>query len=138
MSDLDLLALMTGIESRLLTISGLRVTDYIPGQVNPPAAVIGVPAIESYATGLSRYQRPILMPTVTVLTSAVLDRVGQRALAEYASPAGDKSVPAAIAGDRTLGGVVDDCQVVRFDPLGIEEVGLIGYFGGRFTLRIVT
>jgi hypothetical protein len=131
---------MQGIESRLATISGLRVSDTIPGQINPPQAVVGVPAIESYSTGLNRYERPTLAPTITILISSAMDRVGQLALAEYADPSGTKSIPAAVAADSSLGGVIGrgGCLVVRFDPLGIEEVGLIGYYGGRFTLRVIT
>lgn len=130
-------AIMQGIEQRLLTIDGLRVSDTVPGQVNPPQAIVGVPPIPDYAAGLQRHARPTIEPTVTVLTSSALDRVGQLALAAYADPVGARSVPAAVAADKTLGGVVSDCLVVRFDLLGIEEVGLIGYFGGRFTLRVL-
>jgi hypothetical protein len=130
-------AIMQGIEARLATIPGLRVSDTVPGAVNPPQAVVGVPPVDSYVTSLGGV-RPTLAPTVTVLVSAAMDRTGQLALAAYADPSGPLSVPAAIAADPTLGGVVGGCQVTRFDPLGVEEVGLVGYFGGRFTLRVLT
>jgi len=129
-------AIMQGIESRLATIAGLRVSDTLPGAINPPQAIVGVPPVDSYVTSLGGI-RPTLAPTVTVLVSSTMDRVGQLALAAYADPSGARSVPAAIAADPTLGGVVGGCQVTRFDPLGVEEVGLIGYFGGRFTLRVI-
>lgn len=129
---------MQAIETRLDTIDGLRVSDTVPGQVNPPQAIVGVPPVESYPTGLQRYARPTLAPTITVLTSLAMDRVGQLALAAYADPTGARSIPATLATDPTLGGVVSDCQVTRFDPLGLEEVGVLGYFGGRFTLRVLT
>jgi hypothetical protein len=131
-------AVMQAIEARLDTIEGLRVSDTVPGQINPPQAIVGVPPVESYPTGLQRHQRPTLAPTITVLTSLAMDRVGQLALAAYADPIGARSIPATLAADPTLGGIVSDCMVTRFDPLGLEEVGLLGYFGGRFTLRVLT
>ena len=131
---------MAGVEVRLLTIPGLRVTDTVPGQITPPQAIVGVPPVDNYVTGLGGGQRPTLAPTITILVSSVVDRVGQLALAAYADPTGTRSIPAAIAADASLGGLLGPgaCQVTRFDPLGLAEVGLIGYYGGRFTLRVVT
>ena len=128
--------IMQGVEVRLATIPGLRVSDTVPGQVNPPQAFVGVPPVDSYVTSLGG-PRPTLAPTVTVLVSAAVDRTGQLALAAYADPSGPSSIPAAIAADSTLGGVVGGCQVRSFRPLNLEEVGVIGYFGGEFTLRVI-
>jgi hypothetical protein len=126
-----------GIRDRLLTIDGLRVQEYVPGQVTPPQAIIGVPPVPDYNPALAGRMRATLAPTVTVLTSSAIDRIGQKALAELADWDGDRSVAKAFAADRTLGGIVSDCQVVSFEPLGLEEVGVIGYYGGRFTLRLL-
>jgi hypothetical protein len=128
---------LEAIETRLLTIPGLRVLDYMPGQVNPPQAVVMCPPVSSYQVGYGD-RRPILQPVVTVLVSAAVDRVGQLALADYADPDSSTSIPKAIAADDRLGGVVGQCQVLSFDPLTYEEVGILGYFGGKFTLRITT
>lgn len=133
-----LVDIMAALEARLATISGLRVTDTAPGQINPPQAIVGVPTVDEYVVGLNPYQRPQFNPTVTVLVSSAVDRVGQLKLAAYADFQGAESIPAVIAAEPTLGGTCGGCQVVRFDPLGYEEVGLIGYWGGRFTLRILT
>lgn len=127
---------MLGIETRLKTISGLRVTEYAADQINPPHAIVGVPPIPEYRTTMGRGYFTI-EPTVTVLVSAALDRAGQLKLASYANVTGASSIPAAIEADRTLGGVVDECWVLSFEPLGMEDVGLIGYYGGVFQLRTV-
>lgn len=127
---------MQGIEARLETIAGLRVTAYIADQVNPPAAVVGVPDIPDYRLTFGR-GRFRLAPTVTVLVSASLDRTGQAKLASFANPTGSTSIPAAIEGDRTLGGVVEECFVSSFRVLGLDEVGQIGYYGGVFDLSVV-
>ncbi|MGH3629535.1 MAG: hypothetical protein ACRDRL_19125 [Sciscionella sp.] len=129
-------AIMAGVETRLKTITGLRTSDIVADQITPPQALVGVPPIPSYriAMGRGAYQLDL---TVTVLVSAALDRVGQIQLAGYADITGDMSIRAAVEGDRTLGGVVADCIVTAFRPLGLDEVGAIGYYGGVFTLMCV-
>lgn len=128
---------MEGIEARLATITGLRASAVSPDQITPPAAVVGVPPVDAYHAAFNSSRMTLDFP-VTVLVSAALDRVGQMALAGYANPTGSTSVKAAIEGDKTLGGIVDDCIVVSFRPLGLDEVGAIGYYGGVFTVRAIS
>lgn len=131
-----ILQIMDAIEARLSTISGLRTSPIDPDQVNPPFAVVGVPPIPEYRTTFGR-GRFSIEPTVTVGTSRAIDRVGQRALAEYAEVSGAKSIAAAIEGDRTLGGIVEECFVISFEPISTLDVGVFGYYGGIFQLRVV-
>lgn len=131
-----LLQVMRGIEARLATISGLRVSDTAPSQINPPAAFCAVPPVENYHRTFQR-GRFSLTPQIWVFTSAAVDRVGQELLAEYADPVGEKSIVAALYGDKTLGGVVHDLIVRSFRPLDIEEFGAIGYFGGLFEVEVI-
>lgn len=142
MAEIGLTAVMDGLESRLATISGLRVSDVVPDQINPPAAFVGVPPITDYHGSMRMGTTRLEMP-VWVFVSAALDRIGQRALAGYASPSGPTSIRAALEapdpdGRKTLGGVVgvQDVMVRDFRPLGREEVGLIGYFGGVWTVLV--
>src|SRR6266508_3330148 len=130
-------AILQAIETQLRTIPGLRVADYAPGQIQPPQALVLTPPIPQYLVGYGA-RRPILEVTVTVLVSDALDRVGQLALADYADPDSPTSIPKTIAANPTLGGVVGQCQVTSFEPLGYEEVGTLGYYGGKFTLRTTT
>lgn len=132
----SILQIMQGLEVRLATIEGLRTSYYVADQINPPQAVVGVPPIESYRATLQR-GRYMLQPQIYIFVSAKLDRVGQTELAGYADVVGPTSIPAAVEGDRTLGGLVEDCVVDAFRPLGMEEVGLIGYYGGVFDLRVI-
>jgi hypothetical protein len=125
---------MTGIETRLKTIDGLRVAAYEADQINPPQAIVGVPPIPEYRRSFSPTGLFQLEPTVTILVSAALDRVGQMKLASYADKTGASSVFAAIEADPTLGGLGITCSVKSFQPLGLKDVGLIGYYGGVFTL----
>lgn len=130
------LQVMDGIEARLATIDGLRTAPITLDAINPPTAIVGVPEIPEYRTTFRR-GRFELNPTVTILVSAAFDRIGQRRLATYADVTGATSIPAAIEADRTLGGVVEECWVLDFRALGLEEVGVIGYYGGVFNLRVV-
>lgn len=128
--------IVDGIEARLLTIPGLHVTDYSPDQTVYPAAFITVPEVDNYRATFGR-GRVQLNPTVTVLTSASFDRIGQKALLSFAEWQGANSIPAAIEGDTTLGGLVDDCVVESFAPLGLEQMGAVSAYGGVFQLRII-
>ncbi|HEY5986996.1 MAG TPA: hypothetical protein VIV12_11570 [Streptosporangiaceae bacterium] len=131
-----LLEVMQGLETRLATISGLQVSDTVPGEITPPAAMVGVPAIDNYHATMQR-GRFQLSGQLWVFTSAAVDRVGQEALAEYANPTGTKSVITAVYGDKTLGDKVEDTIIRTFRPLGMEEVGEIGYFGGVFEWEVI-
>lgn len=132
---------MHGIEDRLRTIDGLRVPeDGQPDQINPPTAIVGVPPIPTYHATMRR-GRMTISPTVLVLVSAAVSRVGQMLLAEYASPTGPKSIVTAVeakTGGKALGGIAEDCVVTSFRPLGLEDVGELSYFGGLFTLTVIT
>lgn len=127
--------LLDGVEAQLKTIPGLRVTTFAPGKVEVPAAIVTVPPIDYRRVfGAKRWRLEL---TIVVLVSAALDRAGQRALAQYADHTGPKSVFAAFAGpdgqgvDLGIAGTV--CYLTNFDPLGWEQVGQIGYYGGTWT-----
>lgn len=136
MAAVTLAQLMAGIETRLATISGLNVTDTVPGQITPPYAYVGVPEITDYWAAFGRGSwRP--NPTVTVLVSSKAMGDDQIALSTYADVTGSKSIPLAIEGDRTLGGLNVDCIVTSFRPLGMEEVAVLGYYGGVFGLQVI-
>lgn len=129
--------IMTAVGTRLNGISGLRGHAYAPDNPSPPCAFPLVPAITSYRESMRRgtYVIPL---RIAVLTGAQVDRVGQHALAGYANPTGSLSIRAALEdGDKTLGGLINDLVVDSFDPGGLQEVGLVGYYGGVFTVRVI-
>jgi hypothetical protein len=129
---------MLGIETRLKTITGLRAEEFRPDQINPPQAIVGVPPIPDYRRSFGPTGQLVIEPTVTLLVSAALDRVGQQKLASYVDKTGAQSIFAAIEADKTLGGLDVECTVKSFDPLSSQEVGLIGYYGGIFKLAVIT
>lgn len=116
--------------------TGLRSQPEIVGRIEPPFFMVGVPPIPAYRATFQRGRVIIDDWPVYVLTSARMDRVGQERLAEFASWTGEKSVILALETDPTLDGVVLDLAVMSFRPLGTDEVGMIGYFGGEFRLQV--
>lgn len=128
--------IMGGLKTRLATISGLQAYDYAPDDPVPPCAFPLVPPVPSYRETFGR-ARYVLTFRVIVLTGAQLDRPGQMRLADFASQTGSSSIRAAIEDDRTLGGIAEECVVDSFSPDGLDEVGLVGYYGGTFMVRVV-
>lgn len=126
---------MDGIEAALATITGLRTSEYKPGAVTPPQAIVGVPPIRYHDT-MGNGQVVFENVTVTVLTSKEYTRAGQRQLAQYADPNSATSVRKAIEADPTLGGVVTALIVKTFEPISETLYDQVGYFGGTFTLDV--
>lgn len=136
MATPTILQVMTALESALDDISGLRTSEFIKDQMSPPFAMVGVPEIPDYH-GAFRSGSMTISPRVYVFVSSVVDRIGQTRLSEYADPVGSKSIKAAIEADPTLGGIVAQVMVKSFRPLGAEEMGALGYYGGVFDLYVV-
>ena len=136
MAAVTLASIMAGLETRLATITGLNVTDTVPGQITPPYAYVGVPDIPNYRASFSRGSF-IPNPTVTLYTSSKALGEDQLVLASFADVVGANSIPLAIESDRTLGGLGVDCTVTAFRTLGMDEVGAIGYYGGVFALQVI-
>lgn len=115
--------------------TGLRCTDHVPGQITPPQGVVTVPPVD-YDQGFSR-DGGVLRVVLTVLVSDTLDQQGQHLLSEYADVTGPKSIKAILDANRDLGGVVNDARLSSFAPLGRTAVGVLGFFGGEFTIPII-
>lgn len=129
--------IMAAVGARLDTIDGLRGYDYAPDDPSPPCAFPLVPSIGSYRDTMRRGTYVLLLQ-VAVLTGAQVDRAGQQRLAGYASPTGTTSIRACLEdGDRTLGGLVQDLVVDSFDALGLQQVGLVSYYGGTVLVRVI-
>ena len=94
---------MTGLATRLGTISGLRTYTYMPDQLNPP---VGFPIIESVDYHKAFAGGDVQMRcAVFVIVGRYVDRTAHTALDGYPAYSGATSIRAAIEGDRTLGGV---------------------------------
>ena len=116
-----------GLKARLATISGLRCYDYQPDQVNPPFAFPTLNQIRYHATAMGSGGIEMDFDVTLVLTRQS-ERIAQDEIDKYMAYSGSQSVRAAIEGDRTLGGVVEDCVV--------REAGTITNIDANDTLYV--
>lgn len=125
-------AIATALDTRLSTISGLRVYPFVPDSIVPPAAVIGVPSVEfDTYSGTS----PALETwTVHVLVGRASDRTAFTDLAAYLAKSGTKSVRAALEGDPTLGGLAT-ARLVRAIPSTVTVAGT-DYLAATFDVEV--
>lgn len=98
-----------GLANRLATITGLRAFAYQPDQLNAPIAFSMLDNILYHRTMATAMTE--MSFTVTVIVCKADSRSAQSQVDPYVSATGASSVKAAIEGDRTLGGKVDDLVV---------------------------
>ncbi|MFC9088995.1 hypothetical protein [Nocardiopsis dassonvillei] len=134
-------AIRRGLATRLKTISGLLVYDFVRGSVTAPAAVIkpGVAGREA-VTFDKTFGRgsDALVFVVLLLVAPASDQVSQDSLDAYMDGDGTKSVKAAIEGDETLGGLVSFAHVVSVREYGLVEWGGVQYLGAQFVVEVTT
>ena len=116
-----------GLKARLATISGLRCYDHQPDQVNPPFAFPTLEEIRYHATAMCTGGVEMDF-TINLILSRQSERIAQDEIDKYTAFSGAQSVRAAIEGDRTLGGVVEDCVV--------REAGTITNIDANDTLYV--
>src|SRR5678816_746112 len=121
-----------GLETRLNTISGLRVYDYVPDNAFYPAAVVFPPTIIDYRSDLS-IRSFVVRFVIMLMVPATIDRQ-QLDLYALIDRTGSGSVFAAIEADRKLGGLNVDARVLSAqDPLDLNELA-----GSKVYQRAVT
>jgi len=123
-----------GLADRLATIDNLRVAATMPEQVNPPISVVSIESVQydlNARNGLTQYNM-----VVTVIVARADARTAQNAIDQYVAPTGDRSVKAAIEGDRTLGGKVNTCRVTAVTNYQIQDTLEIPYLGIDFTVEV--
>lgn len=124
---LDFNTTMDALGARLLTISGLRVYDFLADSVAPPAAVVALPEI-TYDFTKGRGTDRVVFP-VHVLISKVSDRASRDKYGAYAV-----SVKAAV--DGTLGGTVHTARVVSAIA-SIMSVAGTDYLAATFNVEVI-
>lgn len=122
-----------GLGTALDTITGLRVFDYVPDSLSPPAAVVEpleVDYDEAMRRGLNFYRAFIL-----IIVGRMSDRSSQDRLDAYVAGSGASSVKAALEADKSLGGACSTLQVTSARPreVVVSGVNMIAY---RFEVSI--
>jgi hypothetical protein len=114
-------------------IPGLRVSETIPDQPNPPMAVISLETVnydQTFQRGMTEY-----LFTVSVLAGRVSERHAQARLDSYIDP-GSATVKTAIESDKSLGGKVFDVRVSEMSNIGAVNLGETIYLGADFSVQV--
>jgi len=127
--------LRTGLANRLATITGLRSSAYIPDNPQPPVAVV-MPGRIQYDTAFGRGSDEYQF-TIMLIVGRVADRASQTTLDGYCESSGNRSVKAAIEGDRTLGGKALDCRVTEMTNQGSLAIGDVTYHTAEFNVSVI-
>jgi hypothetical protein len=128
-------ALRTGVRDRLATISGLRVFDYQPDSLVPPAAVVGWPDIDFdfvMGRGADSFDFPI-----RIYVGKASDRASNDKLEGYLNPDGATSVKAAVEADKTLGAVADTTRVRAASGVAVFTIGGVDFLGVTFQVEVI-
>jgi len=102
--------LAQGLANRCDTIAGLTCYPLMHPKPEPPAVCIGGPIRWTYDETFDATWRPVFEVWVFVNPASLVN--AQQALFAYLAPTGAKSIPAAIYGDSSLGGVADSTKVL--------------------------
>jgi hypothetical protein len=124
--------LRAGIKTNLATISGLRVSDFQPDNINPPVAIvfpIGVNYDETFQRGMQTYTF-----SVQVIVGRQSERSGQNSIDAYCSSTGTSSIKLAIESNKTLGGKAFDTRVTDMRNYGELLVGEVNYLSAEFVV----
>jgi hypothetical protein len=123
-----------GIKARLDTIPGLRAHATMPDVLTAPAAVVyrRSTTFDSSMDGDS----DDLTCAVTVMVEYTGERIAQTALDTYLGRSGANSIRAALAGDPTLGGVVDFAEVVSAERDRIVEWAGVKYLAADLVVQV--
>jgi hypothetical protein len=124
--------LRDGLKANLATIPGLRTSDIVPDNPNPPIAIVlpqSVKYDDSFNRGMNTYTF-----SVVVVVNRVSERTGQNSLDAYVSGTGASSVKRAIEIDKTLNGKAFDVRVSDVRNYGDITIGEINYFSAEFVV----
>jgi len=129
-----LIQIADGLETRLATITGLRVFDHIPDVFAVPCAFVA-PQTVSYwnSFGGGDVQMTYI---VTVVVGRASERSSQKSLYGYMAYSGGTSVREAIEDDRSLGGVAQTCIVQNADNIRMVSSGDADYLAVDFQVLV--
>lgn len=124
----------TALATRLATISGLRVADHLPEQINPPVAVIQLQQVTYHRAmvgGLSEWQF-----VISCVAGRMGDRIAQKLIDTWLSYSGTGSVRAAIEADPTLGGQAKTLKVEDMVQIRPVSLGDAAYLSCEFNVFV--
>lgn len=115
------------------TIDGLRVSAFVPGDVTPPAAIVGfadnVEFDLAYGRGGDRVNFPI-----TVLVSRADDRTGGERISRYLDGSGTHSIKEAL---EAFSYTTLDSLRVADASVSIMTMGGVDYLAAQFNVEVI-
>jgi hypothetical protein len=127
--------LRTEIAQNLATITGLRTSEFIPDNPNPPIAVVQFDRAQYHmdmGNGMTEYNF-----VIQLIVGRADERTAQRNLDSYCSSTGDSSVLLAVESNRTLDGYAYDCVVTEMSSYGPVLINDTTYLGAEFQVRVL-
>lgn len=127
--------LRQGIATNLATIAGLRVSEFIPDNPNPPVAIVQFDRAQYHldmGNGMTEYTF-----VVQLIVGRVDERTAQRNLDSYCSSTGSASVLLAVESNRSLSGKAFDTIVTEMSSYGPVLVNDTTYLGAEFQIRVL-
>lgn len=124
--------LRDGLKANLATITGLRTTDTVPDNPNPPMAVVLPQSIsydDTFQRGMNTYTFSVI-----VIVNRVSERTAQNSIDAYVSGTGSASIKRAVESDKTLGGKAFDVRVTDLRNYGDITIGEINYLSAEFVV----
>lgn len=132
---MDLNNVATGIAANVATITDLNTLDFGPDDGEEPLFWVGS-IEETFDTAMGRGQDELAV-TCWLIVARADDQAGQKAVREYMSGSGSRSIRTAIRTDKTLGGSASDVRAVSArGPIPIE-LGANKFIGAQFTLQVI-
>lgn len=132
----DPVSLREGLAERLDAVPGLRAYAHVPGQLSPPAVVVGEWSCEYDETlgrGWDRWRfraRLVVAPTT--------DHSAERKLDSFFASSGVSSIKAALEADQTLGGRASTVRVARVGPAPqVVTLGQQEYIGCDIEIEVM-
>mgnify|MGYP006921428272 CR=1 FL=1 len=130
---MNLVDVRAGITNALQNIENLRIYEWIPSQVSPPAAVVSL-GTGQYDADLDNGM--IVNYGVLVMLTRADDQKGQARLDEFLGQ-GTNSIFNVIDSDPTLTDSCDSCRVTSWDNPGTFTIGGIEYLGVEVNLEVL-
>lgn len=131
----DIGDLREGLSGALDQVDGLRSSDLLLDQINPPVAMIQ-PEPFDFDAVLGSGEDPVFR--ITILVSRTSERGAQKKLDSFLAFTGPTSIKAALEQDKTLSGVCADWYGLKLDRYGWFEVGSVIYLGAELVVTVMT
>lgn len=132
---MDLSSVRTGLKTTLENISGLRTYDYVPDNVNVPAAIVEFPSEVLFDRSFQRGVESLEI-SVLIIVGKANDRNSQAQIEKYLAKDGPTSIKATLDADTTLDGSVQTSRATKASGFGEYTVGTSSYLGFRVFVEV--